>query len=323
MNEKLFDLFMNNVDDSLLEEAMDPNALPGKSSIYRYLRPTIAACLCIGLLAAFFHMHQAPGSSALTSQDLAALGYDLTSPLESLPLDLDMETVSYSMEYIGAANDIRVAQATFTSDGTEYTCRAYKTDTPQDISGIDTSSDDGLTLTADNTAISLVRSDSGDSYVSWYSPETETQWCLSAREDSATVMTTAYYMLMCLGVELTDVPAGADNISCNIVSVSGLTVGELNFTLDGTHYTYHTAPTSEVAYPFADISGDTKTYTSHITTKIGWCTAELYLSEDGSGKVIWFDIAPGLLYSLTMDRDADEEALLSMAEQIYTPVQGE
>ena len=67
MNEKLFDLFMNNVDASLLEEAMDPNALPGKSSIHRYLRPAIAACLCIGLLAAFFHMPQTPGSSALTS----------------------------------------------------------------------------------------------------------------------------------------------------------------------------------------------------------------------------------------------------------------
>ena len=320
MNEKLFDLFMNNVDDSFLEEAMDPRALPRKSSIRRYLRPAIAACLCIGVLTAFFYMHRTPTSSALTSQELTALGYDLTSPLASLPLD--METVSYSMEYIGAGNDIPVAQATFTSGGTEYTCRAYKTDTPQDISGRSSSSDDALTLTADNTAISLVQSDSGDSYVSWYSPETATQWCLSAREDSATVMTTAYYMLMCLGVELTDVPAGADNISCNIVSVSGLTAGELNFTLDGIRYTYHTAPTSEVAYPFADISGDTKTYTSHVTTKIGWCTAELYLSEDGSGKVIWFDIAPGLLYSLTVDRGADEDTLLSIAEQIYTPVQG-
>lgn len=31
---------------------------------------------------------------------------------------------------------------------------------------------------------------------------------------------------------------------------------------------------------------------------------------------------PGLLYSLTMDNNASEEALLSMAKQIYTPVQG-
>ena len=41
-----------------------------------------------------------------------------------------------------------------------------------------------------------------------------------------------------------------------------------------------------------------------------------------SGKVIWFNIAPGLLYSLTMDQSADEEALLRMAGQIYSPVQG-
>lgn len=60
----------------------------------------------------------------------------------------------------------------------------------------------------------------------------------------------------------------------------------------------------------------------HIEFLITEVNQLLDLSEDGSGKVIWFDIAPGLLYSLTMDNNASEEALLPLAEQIYTPVQG-
>jgi hypothetical protein len=44
---------------------------------------------------------------------------------------------------------------------------------------------------------------------------------------------------------------------------------------------------------------------------------------DGSGKLVWFDVVPGLLYSLTMSDGASQSALLDMAQQLYTPAQGD
>ena len=56
---------------------------------------------------------------------------------------------------------------------------------------------------------------------------------------------------------------------------------------------------------------------------MAWCSARLSWNEDGSGKLVWFDLVPGLLYSLTMDSGASEQALMDMAAQLYEPAQGD
>ena len=50
----------------------------------------------------------------------------------------------------------------------------------------------------------------------------------------------------------------------------------------------------------------------------------LYLdTPGGEGKIVWFDVVPGICYSLTVDNGASEDSLRSMAESLYTPMQTE
>jgi hypothetical protein len=56
---------------------------------------------------------------------------------------------------------------------------------------------------------------------------------------------------------------------------------------------------------------------------VSWCPARVYYNAGGEGKIVWFDIVPGLLYSLTMSNGASEKALEEMASQLYTPAQGD
>ena len=64
-------------------------------------------------------------------------------------------------------------------------------------------------------------------------------------------------------------------------------------------------------------------YENHSSVELGWCAAEAFWTEGGAGKLIWLDLAPGLVYSLTMDTGASKDALTEMAETLYTPAQGD
>ena len=37
--------------------------------------------------------------------------------------------------------------------------------------------------------------------------------------------------------------------------------------------------------------------------------------------LLWFDLVPGILYSMSMDSGASEEALLEMANSLFEPAQ--
>ena len=56
---------------------------------------------------------------------------------------------------------------------------------------------------------------------------------------------------------------------------------------------------------------------------VRWCTALLRWDEGGAGCIIWRDIAPGLVYSLTTDSGASEDALSDMAALVFQPAQEE
>ena len=49
--------------------------------------------------------------------------------------------------------------------------------------------------------------------------------------------------------------------------------------------------------------------------------ARLAFDKNAGGKIVWFDPAPGLLYSLYMESGASEAALLDMADLLYDPAQ--
>ena len=71
----------------------------------------------------------------------------------------------------------------------------------------------------------------------------------------------------------------------------------------------------------ADLSGIDAPYETETDTELGWCQAKLLYTDGGAGKILWYDVAPGVLYSLSMDTGASEEALQDMALALYTPLQ--
>lgn len=313
MKKTRFELFMNAVDNSYLEEAMLPRN-SRRLSIYHW-GAAAAACLVLCFSSAFYlHFHHTDSSQSMSVSDMEELGYTFQLPEEAV-------TKSYSLVYLGAENTTPVAQVTFVQNDTEFTYRALKSDTAENISGIDDSDSHCLAWTSDSVDMQLYRAEGEDSYVSWYSPQEKTQWCLRSGADSKEILQTAHSILLSMGLDTTVVPSDAADISYDVFPLDDLTVAETSFSLNEIRYSYHVAATGDVSLPFADISNRSGDYREHTSSQIDWCDAELYYTEGGAGKIIWFDIAPGLLYSVSMDTGASEQALLEIANMLFTPAQ--
>ncbi len=342
MKNERFARIMRAVDDELLEEAMQPAE---KSSRVIRLRwaAAAAACLCIvsgGIWAVRYGgvfapdpvgetpagptdpiiMHDPTADNAavepaLTAEDLAIYGYTLALPL-------DAENAVYSIVTLEDHKQ-PMAQATFTQDDRQYTCRALKTDHPEDISDINEPWSESLDWTIDSVSLQLREAQSGAAYISWYAEETKTQWCLSTEEGGQAPVHTAYTILHSLGYDMAVAPENAADIVYDVFRLDDLIVAETAFTLDGVRCSYRTASTGVIEFPFADISGTAQDAPNHVSAELGWCQAELYFEEGGEGKLIWFDAAPGLLYSLTMESGASQQVLLDLANLLYAPAQGD
>ena len=160
----------------------------------------------------------------------------------------------------------------------------------------------------------LTQAEDQTACVGWYEEESGMQWCLSGGTDALALMRTAQEIVNTLGYDMTVSPAEAENVSYQALELDGLSVGETVFTWNGITYTYRTAATGEIEENFADISGVEGEYVEQPAGEVLWCPARIYLDANGAGKIVWFDVVPGLLYSLHMDQDASVEALLDMAE---------
>ncbi|MGN0504961.1 MAG: hypothetical protein ACI4FZ_00255 [Lachnospiraceae bacterium] len=310
MNQKRFDYWMHSIDDVLLEEAKEPYK---KSSAWLRIIAA-AACFFVILGGLFVWKARTPANPQVTTADLLTYGYEIMLPE-------DASSVSYSLKESGTTSDVPMAQAAFTMDGTEYICRALKTEQTTDISG-QKAAKETLVWSLDTLELNLCRADNA-SWLGWYVPENQTQWCLSTDADTPSLLSTAAGILESLGYNMAVAPSSASGIAYDVFLLNNLTVAETSYTLDTVTYCYRTAATFDVTVPFADISGTGTDYETHASSEIGWCPAELYYTEGGEGKVIWFDIVPGLLYSLSMSDKASEQALLDMAALLYHPAQGE
>ena len=96
----------------------------------------------------------------------------------------------------------------------------------------------------------------------------------------------------------------------------------VTFTLDGRTWRYRMAPTMDVTETIPDISGSAG---GSLTAEgaVRWCTAALRWDEGGAGCIIWKDVAPGLVYSLTVDTGASETLLSDTALLVFQPAQEE
>ena len=129
-------------------------------------------------------------------------------------------------------------------------------------------------------------------------------------------------LMEALGLEF-NVPEGAENVTFRMLKDESL--AEMDFDLDGMAYTARIQPAVE----WTDISG---MYYEWENTRedftIGNCPAWEGRAADGEGTAdlcLWFDVVPGLMYSLGTvgEGDLDGFDLTAVAGQIYVPVQGD
>lgn len=117
----------------------------------------------------------------------------------------------------------------------------------------------------------------------------------------------------------TEMPLGATSVVENGCEVNGVVAGEITFKLKGVKWTYHCAVISAEGDTVPDISGvegDFKT----LETQVQHCAAVVSVSDEGIGKIVWYDAAPGVAYSLSMAEEANGDTLQSIANLMYTPL---
>jgi hypothetical protein len=120
---------------------------------------------------------------------------------------------------------------------------------------------------------------------------------------------------------VTVAPESAEKITYNVFLFGDLTVAETTFVIDGITYAYRMAATTEIGEDFADISGMEGPFGQNTEGEVLWCSAKLSFDEGGQGKIVWFDVVPGILYSLRAESGASADMLQNMAVQLFEPVQ--
>ncbi len=116
-------------------------------------------------------------------------------------------------------------------------------------------------------------------------------------------------------------PVGAVDITYSIIDMGDEEkIGQVDFTLDDIEYTYRASAAAE----WTDISGMYYEWIEEVETNVSYTTGKTLIAEDDDdqvGVILWFDEAPGIQYSLSMDREADYTVLWFLAEQLFQPVQ--
>lgn len=322
MNNKRFRRLMDSVDPELLEEAKEPLRRSRK-----HLGAFAAVAACFALLVGgvmifrFEEPAQDPQQGAaqlanpiqtVTAAEVAQLGYRIPLPAEAQDTKYQLITLSQ--------DTTPMAQVSFLVNDRDYTCRAAKAEQAEDISGIYQEWAESIDWAIGELQMQM-RKAADSAWVGWFSAADGVQWCLSGDPD--TVLLTAQEIVETLGYQMAVAPDGAEQVVYDVLTLDGLAVGETTFVLDGVSYTYRTAATTEITEDFADISGLTAQYPVNETAAVSYCDARLSYEEGGSGKLVWFDPVPGLLYSLSMDSNASADTLIQMAVLLFSPAQGD
>ena len=160
-----------------------------------------------------------------------------------------------------------------------------------------------------------------DGAVGWYDAAAGIQWYCVAW-DGGQPLVTAFALMDAQSYTVPTAPEGAAVQGYDLFDLDGETVTQVRFTLNGITWQYRMAPTDDVSETIPDISEFTGgSLTAESTVR--WCTALLRWDEGGAGCIIWRDMAPGLVYSLTTDSGASEDALSDMAALVFQPAQDE
>jgi hypothetical protein len=297
MNKDRFYRVMSAIDPEFLEEAKTPVK---KRSPWTGI---LAAAACLFLMLGVLYWQTQPPTAP------EQYGYTLSLPRQAK-----------DVVWTEVHSDPAMLQATFRLDGNSYVCRTAHVGHQADISGITGQSAGSMQWQSNDLSLSFNQNSDADSWMSWYDESTQNLWCLSGA-DPVSLLATASQIIESMGYHLAVVPEGATDITYHALGLDGHTVGEVSFVLNKVRWSYRMAATMELEADFRDISGQEDAYANESETQVAWCSARLSWNEDGFGKLVWFDLVPGLLYSLTMDSGASEQALMDMAAQLYEPAQ--
>ena len=123
------------------------------------------------------------------------------------------------------------------------------------------------------------------------------------------------------------VPEGAEDVVYRWLENESL--AEMQFTLDGDEYCARIKPAALEAGQVENISGMYFAWENEEDVTIGGhCQGTLGQAQTGSEDFVelcqWYDLAPGLMYSLSVfTTDPDGLDLTAVAEMVYVPMQGE
>ena len=142
------------------------------------------------------------------------------------------------------------------------------------------------------------------------------------------------------GIDL-PAPKEATDVTYFVVDTDEYTIAQMDFTLDGQPYELRAASTGMTELDAAQ-TGENEMDLEGFNFDAGdisglyyeWTTAGTDLVADRSGIfriadkedvgcIAWLDVAPGILYNLTMTSNASHEALKETAEKVFVPMQGE
>lgn len=332
MNVKKFHDYMNAIDPKFLEEAQIP-APKKKVPVYAWIGSIAAAVAVLVISVVAIRTSQRKTTTednfqnmtmmacaenpvqVVTTEDVAQLGYDV----------MEWDDAVYTTIDMGERYAAPMTQTCVTIDGSEYTYRALQTDEAEDISGMYYDWEDTLFWTVDNVELQLQVCEEA-SLLTWYDPVKETECSISVTGDinqRESFMNNAREIMEILGYNVSVAPEGASDVYYRVQKVGDLVAGETSFVYEGVAYAYRIASTIEVKEDFDDISGTTDDFEQEKEGKVQYCPARLSYNTGKNGKIVWFDVVPGLLYSITMEDKAAEASLLSMAEMIFVPAQGE
>lgn len=140
-------------------------------------------------------------------------------------------------------------------------------------------------------------------------------------------------------------PAGASDAKYCYIGSDNTVISQVTFTLDGKKYCYRAQPTSCLSIEASvDENASAKDLASALSdcTNVGAALAGMYykwecislidiaerdavvaFNEGKEGFVSWLDVAPGILYSLSVEKGASQTLLTDSAEACFVPLQGE
>lgn len=239
MKQNRFQLWMQAVDNELLEEAQKPYR---RKYTFIYRIGAVAACLVLVITAVTLTQRKKAESLQMPNPVTSASAEEIQHLGYSVPLPKDAENPSYYIIDMGK-DSAKMAEVDFEQNGTEYSCRALKSDTVQDISGLNYEWAKSEDWSGEDISVQLRQSDDA-AWVGWYAFGAGVQWCISGGNNALQLLDTAQTIVENLGYTMPLYPlesaedAVADGGYAVAFSAADLKKTEDGYTLTAEIYDY-------------------------------------------------------------------------------------